>query len=130
MAAPTQTFATITDLVNYINANVGPNGTRGITGQIMNNVLNGLTNFGANPPLIISCVIGTPAAAGYNIISGSYTIANAGFVNKNLEVTYGGLLIPDQNPGDGSMYYTKVFSSNTITFSTPLTNGYIKIKTV
>lgn len=42
---PTQTFSTMQQLINYINTLVVPNGDEEITGEIHNNVENGLANF-------------------------------------------------------------------------------------
>lgn len=45
MSNPTQTFTTIQQLINYINSLITPNGIESITGDQVNNVLNGLTTF-------------------------------------------------------------------------------------
>lgn len=45
MPLPSQTFATIQDLINYINNNLKPNGNQEITGQIANDILNSTVNF-------------------------------------------------------------------------------------
>lgn len=45
MSIPSQAFATITQLFNYLNTLIIPNGNNAITGDEVNNVLNGLGNF-------------------------------------------------------------------------------------
>lgn len=45
MPLPSQTFHTITALLNYINTAFVPNGNQEITGQIGNDILNSLGNF-------------------------------------------------------------------------------------
>lgn len=45
MSNPSQTFTTIQQLISYINSLVIPNGINSITGDQVNNVLNGLTKF-------------------------------------------------------------------------------------
>lgn len=80
-----------------------------------------------NVPLDISVVIGTPAALTYGIAAGQTTIINDLFINKSIQFQYGGQQLPNQNPGDGSMYFTKGQSSNTIQLSTPLLSGFVRI---
>jgi hypothetical protein len=45
MSTPTQTFTTIQQLISYVNSLIITNGTNAITGEQLNNVLNGLTSF-------------------------------------------------------------------------------------
>lgn len=48
--------------------------------------------------------------------AGDVLWVNSLFVNRTLDVTYGGLDLPGINPGDGSIYFTKPFGSDTLTF--------------
>lgn len=63
--------------------------------------------------------------------SGSSIITSEAFRNVRVFVERGNIQIPGIDPGDGSQWYTKVFSDNKISLNTPLTAGeFIYIETI
>ena len=51
-----------------------------------------------------------------NPIAGDTTWANSNFVNRTLEVEYGGVPVPGIEQTDGSVYFLKPYSGNTLRF--------------
>lgn len=74
-------------------------------------VVGGANNFTSLP--------GTPTAP----VAGATTLVDASLTGVKVRVVRGSFPLMGINPGDGSNYYTKVQSSNTLTFSSALVNG-------
>jgi len=78
-----------------------------------------------------SVVITGPSAIVLGLAVGSNSIISDGFSGKMVTIVRGSATIPGINPGDGSNYFTKVQASNTISLSSPLSQGeYLKIQTL
>lgn len=91
------------DAINSIWIQIGQAGTTPTTGNTVK--INGVVDAG-----------------GSAFASGTTYINNA-MLNFPVEVFRNKLFEPDSNPGNGDSYFTKTLSSNTITFSTPLSPG-------
>lgn len=85
-------------------------------------------------PFTFEDFMGSAATIALGIIVNATTITHAAFVGKNtsqIDLNIGGTWIPGKDPGDGTMFFTKVDdAADTITISSPLPpNGtYIKIR--
>lgn len=90
-------------------------------------------------PIVVECKIDanatpsiiakTPNITIIGLTDGSTTVSSTNFINRQVEVFKNNILMPGINLADGTDYITKVYSSNTITFSVALnTDDYIKIK--
>lgn len=65
------------------------------------------------------------------LTDGSSVVSSNAFANARVFVERGNVQIPGIDPGDGSMYYTKVTGATNITFSSPLVAGeFIYIQTI
>lgn len=78
-------------------------------------VVGGNNNFAGLP--------GSPTAP----IAGATTLVTSILTGLQVRVLRGGFQLPNMDPGDGTMYYTKVTASNTLTFSTALVSGELII---
>lgn len=71
-------------------------------------------------PFYIEVVAGQPSASAVGIIVGNNTFTNTAIADKYIQVVRQGVVIPGINPLNGGPYYTKIFTSNTLLFSTPI----------
>lgn len=87
-----------------------------------------------NPPAIfhpIEVIVGSPQAIVLNILAETTTIYNLFFFNQYVEVFRNNINLPSIDPQTGDGYFTKDFSSYTITLSNVLKTGeIIKIKII
>lgn len=97
----------------------------------------GATGAGSSDVVVIQAVIGGSISVTgtlesvTGIADASSIITSEAFRNVRVFIERGNIQIPGIDPGDGSQYYTKAFSSNTITLSTPLVAGeFIYIETI
>lgn len=74
-------------------------------------VVGGANNFSTLP--------GSPTPP----IAGATTLVDVSLTGFNVRVVRGGLPLLGINPGDGTIFYTKVKASNTLTFSSALVAG-------
>lgn len=107
MSIPSQSFSTISQLLNYTNTQFIPNGAELITGNIGNNILNGLANFIVNYTLNSSLVA---------IHSGTGIVV----VSKPMNV-FTGVAISVQWPDNVQNEY---YFTNATGFNIPLTSGF------
>ncbi len=97
----------------------------------------GETGAGSSNVAVVQAIVGgTISITGTDqtvtgIADGSTEITSEAFRYVRVFIERGNIQIPGIDPEDGSQYYTKVFSDNKITLSTPLTNGeFIYIETI
>lgn len=89
------------------------------------------TGGSAPAPFVLEVVIGSSEAATAGITDGDTYYVNSSLENKYVAIILDGLPIYGINPLTGGMYYTKVYASDTITFSSALHNGSpLKIYTI
>lgn len=97
----------------------------------------GATGAGSSNTVVIQAIVdGTVDVTGTfetvtGATSGSSIITSEAFRNLRVYVERGNIINPGIDPGDGSMWHTKNFSDNFITFNTPLVSGeFIYIETI
>jgi hypothetical protein len=87
--------------------------------------LGGVTNPDNTPPAVVTpnptqvylWEFFVPATTSDNIpVAGDTVWVNTNFVNRTVEVEYGGIPVPGIQTNDGSIYFLKPYSSNTLRF--------------
>ena len=86
---------------------------------------------GGSTPYVLEVVIGSSDAITAGLLDGDTSYSNSSLVNKYIAIILDGLPLYGIDPLTGGVYYTKVYSSDTINFSSAVSNGsVIKIYTL
>ncbi|MDQ2718250.1 MAG: right-handed parallel beta-helix repeat-containing protein [Bacteroidota bacterium] len=76
-----------------------------------------------NSPILCEVKAGTTAATTAGIVVGATTYINSLITDSQVEVTINNINVPSLDHTDGTLFYSKTTSSNTITFSAAIVTG-------